>query len=262
MLDYSDPSLSTLRIEITRTDTVHFYYKPYPKQSKQFPQERSYLVFYMNNELINESVLYEYFSLIKAPDKVSLGSFFNKKGSKKKQRIIYYAIVRFEEPYTIDSKDFQVKVNEYLETVKNRRLCIDFNPLKEDQNNVYDEEGFGEDQVDEDGFVEIKANNTNKDRFISSTNKDLSFKILKEKDDEDSLLEETKTQRKRKRNVGGMFKTKEEMVKNEEEDAELEEIYGKTNKGYYNVQVQEKQKRVYQELKSLFDQDKKIFSKK
>jgi hypothetical protein len=241
MFDLEDPNINTVRIEITRVETVYLYYKQYPKESDKFPKDRSLLVFYFNNELVTEKVLYEYFSLVKKPEKIALGSFFNKKGSKKKRKVVYYAIVRFEEPITIDKTDFQIKINEYLETHKNRKLLVEFNPLREDNDNIYDDENFGKDEVDEDGFITIKANNTNKSRFVSSTNKELSFGVIK--DEEDSFMDEIKLKRKRKRNIGGIFKNKKDLEDNEDEDKELEEVYGKTNKGFWNVQQFEKQKK-------------------
>lgn len=244
MFDVEDPNLDSLRIEITKSDTVYLYYKQYPKDSEKFPKNRSYLVFYFNNELINEKVLQEYFSLIKQPEKIALGQFFNKRGSQKKRKVVYYAIVRFDQPYEIDKIGFQVKVNEYLENVKNRKLLVDFNPLKDDATNIYDEEdGYGEDEVDEDGFVTVTANNTTKNRFVSSKYKGLAFDVIKEKD-EDSIDEEIKRKkRKKKQSSKGMFKNKNELEASEEEDNELEEVYGKTNKGFWNIQNYEKQKR-------------------
>lgn len=241
MFDIEDPNINVVRIEITRVETVYLYFKQYPKESEKFPKDRSILVFFFNNELVTEKILYEYFSLVKKPEKIALGSFFNKKGSKKKRKIVYYAIIRFEDPTSIEKNEFQIKINEYLETHKNRKLLVEFNPLKEDADNIYDEDNFGKDEVDDDGFITIKANNTNKSRFISSTNNELSFGVIN--DDEDSFMDEIKLKRKRKRNIGGVFKNKADLAKNDDEDKELEEVYGKTNKGFWNVQQYEKQKK-------------------
>jgi hypothetical protein len=245
-IDEHDPKLSIIKIEITKTEIVYLHYKQYPKpDSEKFPQDRSFLVFYFNKELINEDVLFEYFGLISKPEKIALGSFFNKKGSKRKRKIVYYAIIRFPESLEIDKIDFQLKVNEYLENKKHRKLLVDFNPLKEDTfNNIYDEDDFNQDEVDEDGFTKVQANNTKKDRFVSSKNKELSFKVCKESDDEDSFMEECKVTRKKKRKIGGRFKTTAELNESDEEDRELEETYGKKkDNGYWNINSNERQKK-------------------
>ena len=259
MFDHEDSNLKTLRVEITRQDTAYFYYKEYPKESEKFDKLKSILVFYFDNQFVTKDILKEYFSLLDKIDKIALGSFFNKKGSKAKRKIVYYAIITFKSILVskIDNINFQTIVNTYLEDVKNRKLLVDFNPLREDRDNIFDEESFDNEKVDDDGFVTIKANNTDKTKFVSK-NKDLSFGVVKENLDEE--WEEIRPKRKKKRAIGGVFKSKEQL--NKEKDDEIDERFGEGNKGFYNIQSYEKQKKKYNELKALFEQDKKFLSKK
>ena len=83
------------------------------------------------------------------------------------------------------------------------------------------------DETDKDGFIEVKSN-TRKNNF---SNKNISFKIVNDKFDEyDNLY---KRRRKRKRN---------EM--------------------FYNFQIVDKKKEMYEQLKNLFEEDKKIINNK
>ena len=83
------------------------------------------------------------------------------------------------------------------------------------------------DEPDKDGFIEVKSN-TRKNNF---SNKNISFKIVNDKFDEyDNLY---KRRRKRKRN---------EM--------------------FYNFQIVDKKKEMYEQLKNLFEEDKKIINNK
>ena len=54
-----DKSLHCLRIELNRHTTVFLYYKVYPKQnSAKFPQDRSAIFFYFDNQQQLNKLLY------------------------------------------------------------------------------------------------------------------------------------------------------------------------------------------------------------
>ena len=158
-------------------------------------------------------------------DFVDLGSFFNRKGSKNKRKIVKFAIVKFTEEESLNVLMNQYKsqllINEYLEKIRNKDIDINYDPLKEENElNIIDE-------PDKDGFIEVKSN-TRKNNF---SNKNISFKIVNDKFDEyDNLY---KRRRKRKRN---------EM--------------------FYNFQIVDKKKEMYEQLKNLFEEDKKIINNK
>lgn len=268
-------SMKVVRIEVNKNQTVHLYFQKYNKVSEQFPSNRSYLIYYFD-ESVDKDFLKEYLSLLdQMPDKISLGEFLNQKGSKKKRKIIYYALVRFKREIEINDIDFQLKINDYLENVKNRNLTIDFVPLKETVsiNNVFDPNNEVED-VDEDGFTTITANNATKNRHVSS--KGLSFSVIKDDDSEDSIFKEIKENKllnrkkqKSKLSRGGVFKTQFNDKNDEDEDNYNEynhrenndfDVSMKKDIGFYDIHNRAKQKRKYNELKALFDLDKKILA--
>ncbi len=218
-------NLHFLRIELNSHRTILLYYKPYPKKdSKKYPQNLTSIFFYFDEEL-DEKFFYLYISLIGQIDTVDLGSFFNRKGSKNKRKIVKFAIVKFTEEESLNNLMNQYKtqlsINEYLEKIRHKDIDINYDPLK-------DEMGFNTiGEPDEDGFVEVKAN-TRKNNF---SNGNVSFKIANDKIDEyDNLY---KRRRKRKRN---------EM--------------------FYNFQVVDKKKEMYEQLKNLFEEDKKAINNK
>lgn len=263
-------SMKVVRVEVNKNQTVHLYFQRYNKVSEQFPSNRSFLIYYFD-ESVDKDFLTEYLSLLDQKiDKISLGEFLNQKGSKKKRRIVYYALVRFKKEITINDIDFQLKINDYLENVKNRNLTIDFVPLKESIsiNNVFDPINEVED-IDEDGFTTITANNASKNRHISS--KGLSFSVIKDDDSEDSIIKEineskllNKKKQRNKLSRGGVFKTKFNDNDNDEEynneDNEGFDFSMKKDQGFYDIHNKAKQKRKYNELKALFDLDKKLIS--
>ena len=218
-------NLYFLRIELNSHKTILLYYKQYPKkESKKYPQNLTAIFFYFDEEL-DEKFFYLYISLIGQIDRVDLGSFFNRKGSKNKRKIVKFAIIKFIEEESLNNLMNQYKtqllINEYLEKIRNKDIDINYDPLKEENElNIIDE-------PDKDGFIEVKSN-TRKNNF---SNKNISFKIVNDKFDEyDNLY---KRRRKRKRN---------EM--------------------FYNFQIVDKKKEMYEQLKNLFEEDKKIINNK
>jgi hypothetical protein len=171
----NDKSLQCIRIELNSHVTVFLYYKIYPKtDSKRFPQDRSAILFYFDNENINHNFLKTYLSLVGSVDEIEIGSYINRKGSKKKRRIVNFAIVKFMDPEHLNSLmnryETQMKINNFLENKKNRKINLSYDPL-----NYEDDEENVEAEVDEDGFVEVKYDNVSK-RFSKNG---LSFKVAK-----------------------------------------------------------------------------------
>lgn len=215
-------NLHFLRIELNSHKTILLYYKRYPKPSKKYPQNLTSIFFYFDEEL-DDKFFYLYISLMGQIDFVDLGSFFNRKGSKNKRKIVKFAIVKFTEEESLNVLMNQYKsqllINEYLEKIRHKDIDIIYDPLRDNYLN--------NNNVDEDGFIEVKVN-TRKNNF---SNGNLSFKVSNDKFDEyDNLY---KRRRKRKRN-------------------EL----------YYNFQVKDKKKEIYDELKNLFEEDKKAINNK
>ena len=136
-----------------------------------------------------------------------------------------FAIVKFTEEESLN-----VLMNQYKSQLlineyleKIRNKDIDIN-----DNTLKEENELNIiDEPDKDGFIEVKSN-TRKNNF---SNKNISFKIVNNKFDEyDNLY---KRRRKRKRN---------EM--------------------FYNFQIVDKKKEMYEQLKNLFEEDKKIINNK
>lgn len=173
-------NLRCLRIQ-EKANKVHFlYYKQYPKpNSLKFPQKLSAIFFYFDEEL-QDKFFYLYLSLVGQIDDVSLGSYYNKKGSKNKRKLIYFAIVKFIEEEALiallNQKETQIKINNYLQQIKHRKIELDYDPLQNiEDNNINNED------ADEDGFVEVKKTNT-KNHFSKG---ELSFKVKKEEIEDD-----------------------------------------------------------------------------
>lgn len=171
----NDKSLQCIRIELNSHVTVFLYYKKYPKpDSKRFPQDRSAILFYFDNENINQNFLKTFMSLVGSVDELDIGSYINRKGSKVKRRIVNFAIVKFVESEHLNSLmnryETQMKINKFIENKKNRKINLSYDPLNYDDNQD-DEEA----QVDEDGFVEVRYDNISK-RFSKNG---LSFKVAK-----------------------------------------------------------------------------------
>ena len=168
-----DKSLQCLRMEINTHVTVFLYYKIYPKaDSVKFPQTLSAIFFYFDNEHINEKFFKTYISLIGGIDTIEIGSYINRKGSKKKRRVVNFAIVKFlsEESLTslINRHTTQMTINSFLELRKNRNVQLSYDPLGDEQEPV-------EEEIDADGFVTVKKE-LSKKRFSKNG---LSFKVMK-----------------------------------------------------------------------------------
>ena len=182
----NDKSLQCIRIELNSHVTVFIYYKIYPKaDSKRFPQDRSAILFYFDNENINQNFLKTYMSLVGSVDEIDIGSYINRKGSKKKRRVVNFAIVKFVESEHLNSLmnryETQMKMNKFIENKKNRKINLNYDPLNY-EDNLDDEE---EAQVDDDGFVEVRYDNTSK-RFSKNG---LSFKVDKGEQENNNKIE-------------------------------------------------------------------------
>lgn len=278
MFDINDKSLKVVRIELTKSITIHFYYMKYINESStKFLKGRSLILYYFSNQdIINEKVIKEYFSLIGTIKKVGIGSFINKEGSRKKRGIVNYALIQYEKDLVEDDVDvakFQLKINKYLENIKMRRLKNEFIFNKEDYNqnrNGKDNDYNTDDNLpDEDGFYEIVPSGSRNKFKSNENNKELSFKVIKE---EDEFMKEVKIKRKKKRSVGGrygkvisngkidVYDDLDEFIVNDknndnddgnDDDGEFEDAddFNKTdeneesNYGFYNIQQREKQKK-------------------
>jgi hypothetical protein len=151
----NDKSLQCLRIELNAHIAVFLYYKVYPKSdSKRFPQSRTAILFYFDPEHINEQVIKTYISLAGNIDKIELGNYVNQKGYKnQKGKIINFAIVKFIDEESLDkllnSKSMQTKINNYIENKRNRKLQLNYEPIKEEPE---------EEDIDSEGFITVKNN--------------------------------------------------------------------------------------------------------
>ena len=269
MFDENDIHLQVVRVEIYRSKTLYFYYKIYNKEnSTKFPSDKSILIYYFEPEIVNETIIREYFSLIATIDKISLGNFLNKSGSKKKRKVVNFALLKFNssiDSNSINKTTFQEKINRYIENKKRRNLKLDYN-LKEDD--LENEEEDEDEKPDSDGFYEVKGNQ-NQNKFTSAIGNEMSFKVIKE-EDEDSFMDEIKVKRKKKRYIGGVFKKDN----NEAEEIDNFPDENSPNEGFWNIQNREKKKQskyyvlnnkyklVFNELKELFKKDKQILNNK
>lgn len=249
MFEESCSDLQVIRIEITKHNTIYLYYRPYLKDSKNFPDNYSFIIFYFDHEITCKDIIKEYFNLISKVDKISLGSFINKYGSIKKRRTVNYALLKFKDKiHNINRKEFQDKVTNYIENNKNKKVKLDFNI-----NEVYSIDSLNQDDVDEDGFVEVKASNNNKNKFTSTKDKDLSFKIIEKNknlnlyynNNEDSYMDiiRKQTYKKNKKINSGFFKKVNEIEEDNMKEKEIESVYGDKQNGYWNVQERENKKK-------------------
>ena len=150
-----DKSLNVLRIEKNKHNTIFLYYKQYPKKdSSKFPTEQTAIFFYFDTENVNEKFLNEYLNIAGDIQSISFGKYLNKKGCKKKRRVVQFAIVTFKEESTLQTilnrNDFQIQINNYIEQKRGLRLEYDPTKIFEAQNQ--------ESLVDEDGFVKVTPN--------------------------------------------------------------------------------------------------------
>ena len=261
-LPVQDKNLQCIRVEINSHVTVFLYYKKYPKaDSKKFPQDRSAIIFYFDNEKVDQKFLWQYLSLIGQVEELEVGSYINKKGNKKKRRVVNFAIVKFLEEETLESflnrYETQIKINNFLEIKKNRNINLDYDPMK-------DEEEQEEEEEDEDGFVTVRSDKTKK-RF---SKKGLSFKVMKKKegqnedrkeeyedsDQEDGDIDEEGQRAKKKKEVKGDFYWNYHILDKKKQSKIFNSNYFSLFFNFSNL--------VYDELKNLFAEDKKALEHK
>ena len=233
-------SMQCLRIEENSHRVIFLYYKRYPKKnSERFPQNLSAIFFYFDHEL-DDKFFYLYLSLIGQVDEVELGSFFNRKGSKSKRRIVNFAIVKFLEEESmnklLDPSITQRAINNYLENRKNKNIDLNYDPLKE----IKDENE--EKEIDDDGFVEVKPNTARKNFSKGG----ISFKIMKEKEEDEDILNAGR-RNKKKKHKGNDFFWGFQMLDKKRQSKFIFIIFNFI---------------VYDELKNLFEEDKKAINNK
>jgi len=162
----SDKTLQVLRIEINRSKTVFLYYRIYPKKdSNKYPTEKTALFFFFDdNEVINEKFLQMYISLAGEITSIDFGKYLNKKGCKKKRKLVNFAIVLFSEEKSLKNlmmrTEMQVKINNFIEKKKSGQEIV-LNYDIGDTNNINEEGDFIEEEdveEDEDGFIEVNPN--------------------------------------------------------------------------------------------------------
>ena len=151
----NDKSLQIIRIEKNKTLTIFLYYKPYPKKdNSKFDSERSIIVFYFDTEHVNQKFLREYLCLAGDIESMSFGKYLNKKGCKKKRRVVQFAIITFDKKNSIDEmldrSSLQLKINTLIEK-KRGGLNFDYDPTK-----LKELETQGD--LDLDGFVKVTPN--------------------------------------------------------------------------------------------------------
>ena len=94
----NDKSLKCLRIEINSNNVVFLYYKIYPKEdSIRFPQIKSAIFFYFDSDHVDKHFIKTYISQVGPIDEIETGNYINRKGSKKKRKTVFFAIVKFIE---------------------------------------------------------------------------------------------------------------------------------------------------------------------
>lgn len=250
-------NLQCLKIQVNSHITEFLYYQRYPKKNNiKYDQNLCALVYYFNEQL-DDKFFYLYFSLMGQIDEVFFGSFFghnnkNKSFSKKKDdspKIIYFAIVKYVEAESLnillDGKQSQSLVNNYLLKTRNYKLDFQYDPLKDEQNNIdeldEDEGDSGKKKNPEDDFV-LVSGNTAKNNFSFNG---VSFKVAKEKNKVDLELEEDEDENSDMPN----FKKKKK----------------KKNRGndfYWNFQLLDKKRNITEELQQLFAKDKEVIERK
>jgi hypothetical protein len=156
----NDKSLQCLRVELNAHDTIFLYYKTYPKPgSKRFPQEMTAIVFYFDSAHIDERLLKTYIGLAGQIDNIELGSYVNKKGHKNtKGKIVNFAIIKFLEEdglvALLNHNKMQIKINEFIENKRNRKLQLNYDPIDEELEEFEQEE----EEVDSEGFIKVNKN--------------------------------------------------------------------------------------------------------
>ena len=249
-------NIQCLKIQVNSHITEFLYYQRYPKKNNpKYDPKLCALVYYFNEDL-DDKFFYLYFSLMGQIDEVFFGSFFGhsnkiKSYSKKKDdspKIIHFAIIKYLEEESLntllDCKQAQTLINNYLIKTRNYKLDLQYDPLKDIENNEFDgekKEEDGEKKNPEDDFVLVSAN-TAKNNFSFNG---VSFKVAKEKNKVDLDLEEDEDEnsdmpnfkkKKKKKNVGNDF--------------------------YWNFQLLDKKRSIKEELEQLFAKDKEVIERK
>ena len=152
----NDKNLKCLRIELNSNHSVFLYYKVYPKQdSTRFPQTKSAIFFFFDSEHVDKHFIKTYISQIGPIDEIEIGNYVNRKGSKKKRKTVFFAIVKFIEEDSLtdllNQYETQKKINLYIENRRNRNINLKYNPM-DDQEEQDDEE------IDEEGFIKVTSN--------------------------------------------------------------------------------------------------------
>ena len=249
-------NLQCLKIQVNSHITEFLYYQRYPKKNNEkYNPKLCALVFYFNEEL-DDKFFYLYFSLMGQIDEVFFGSFFahNTDGIKtfwrKKNnnpKIIHFAIVKYIEEESLnkllDCKEAQILINKYLTKTRNYKLDFQYDPLKDDENNVEEESIAvdGNQNNSEENFV-LVSGNTSKQNFSF---KGVSFKVAKEKNKVDLELEEDEDENSEMVN----FKKKKKKK-------------SRGNDFFWNFQLLAKKRSVKDELEQLFAKDKEVIERK
>ena len=161
----SDKSLQVLRIELNRSNTIFLYYRIYPKKdSPKYPPSKTALFFFFDdNNTINEKFLWMHLSLAGEISSIDFGKYLNKKGCKKKRKLVNFAIVLFSEEtglrQLMDRINMQIKINNFIERKKSgQEIALDYDIGDADNINEDGEMEEEDEEEDEDGFVEVKGN--------------------------------------------------------------------------------------------------------
>ena len=252
------PNLQCLKIQVNSHITEFLYYQRYPKKNNEkYDPKLCALVYYFNEEL-DDKFFYLYFSLMGQIDEVFFGSFFGHNNnnnkirsySKKKDnspKLIHFAIIKYVEEESLnillDCKQAQTLINNYLIKSRNYKLDFQYDPLKDEENNV-EEENIGEDgkkKNPEEDFVLVSSNTAKKNFSFNG----VSFKVAKDKNKADLELEEDEEEnsdmanfkkKKKKKNLGNDF--------------------------YWNFQLLDKKRSIKDELEQLFAKDKEVIERK
>ena len=248
-------NLQCLKIQVNSHNTEFLYYQRYPKKNNEKYDPKLCALIYYFNEVLDDKFFYLYFSLMGQIDEVFYGSFFGhntsiKAFSKKKYnnpKIIYFAIVKYVEEDSLntllDCKEAQNLINNYLIKTRNYKLDFQYDPLKDDQNKV-EEENIGENgnqKNPEEDFI-LVSGNTSKNNFSFNG---VSFKIAKEKNKVDLEFEEDENE---SNEMANFKKKKKKKIKG--------------NDFYWNFQLLNKKRSVKDELEQLFAKDKEVIERR
>ena len=248
-------NLQCLKIQVNSHNTEFLYYQRYPKKNNEKYDPKLCALIYYFNEVLDDKFFYLYFSLMGQIDEIFYGSFFGhntsiKTFSKKKYnnpKIIYFAIVKYIEEDSLntllDCKEAQTLINNYLIKTRNYILDFQYDPLKDDQNKV-EEDNIGENgnqKNPEEDFI-LVSGNTSKNNFSFNG---VSFKIAKEINKVDLEFEEDENE---SNEMANFKKKKKKKIKG--------------NDFYWNFQLLDKKRSVKDELEKLFAKDKEVIERR